>query len=182
MYVVRRALVNQWKISTGMVRWSLTLSDRVTSSLSVGREREEVGPGRNAIHQDPDFRAIGRARSKFSCQGFWCFLLFLFFFFISSSSSSVFFLYRLSLIHRFIGKLPFLLSATFFCLSFNFPIFSAKQAPGEIDVIPSILCLIGFPSFRGNFAVFLFFLDFFLLVRRIFRVSRKYLFGIYFPI
>lgn len=103
-------------------------------------------------------------------------------FFISSSSSSVFFLYRLSLIHRFIGKLPFLLSATLFCLSFNFPIFSAKQARGEIDVIPSILCLIGFPSFRGNFAVSLFFLDFFLLVRRILRVSRKYLLGIYFPI
>lgn len=71
-------------------------------------------------------------------------------FFISSSSSSVFFLYWLSLIHRFIGKLPFLLSATLFCLSFNFPIFSAKQTRGEIDVIPSILCLIGFPSFRGT--------------------------------
>lgn len=85
------------------------------------------------------------------------------------------FLYRLSLIQRFIGKLSFLLSATFFCLSFNFPIFSAKQARGEIDVIPSILCLIGFPSFRGNFAVFLFFLDLFLFVRRIFRVSLWYL-------
>ena len=75
-------------IDRNRARWSLTLSDRVTSSLSVGREREEVGPGTKAIHQDPDFRATGRARSEFSCPGILMLSSVLFFFFVSSSSST----------------------------------------------------------------------------------------------
>ena len=138
-------------IDRNRARWSLTLSDRVTSSLSVGREREEVGPGTKAIHQDPDFRATGRARSEFSCPGILMLSSVLFFFFVSSSSSTFSSLsppplLRSSLVHHSTstGVSSLLIRSTFQ---------SSRIKPGRDAKLTSatlILCLIGFLSL-GNF-------------------------------
>lgn len=107
---------------------SLSLTESI-SSPSVGREREEVGPGNPSGSWFPSYWQARNLRVR----DFHVFHYPLYIFLSLFLQISLFYL-----------SFPYY-SATLFCLSFNFPIFSIKRGRGEVDAVSSILCLIGFP-------------------------------------
>lgn len=133
---------------------SLSLTESI-SSPSVGREREEVGPGNPSGSWFPSYWQARNLRVK----DFHVFHYPLYIFLSLFLQISLFYL-----------SFPYY-SATLFCLSFNFPIFSIKRGRGEVDAVSSILCLIGFPFLpRERFRTISFssrnFLSYFFPIRR----------------
>lgn len=133
---------------------SLSLTESI-SSPSVGREREEVGPGNPSGSWFPSYWQARNLRVR----DFHVFHYPLYIFLSLFLQISLFYL-----------SFPYY-SATLFCLSFNFPIFSIKRGRGEVDAVSSILCLIGFPFLpRERFRTISFssrnFLSYFFPIRR----------------
>lgn len=133
---------------------SLSLTESI-SSPSVGREREEVGPGNPSGSWFPSYWQARNLRVR----DFHVFHYPLYIFLSLFLQISLFYL-----------SFPYY-SATLFCLSFNFPIFSIKRGRGEVDAVSSILCLIGFPFLpRERFRIISFssrnFLSYFFPIRR----------------
>lgn len=133
---------------------SLSLTESI-SSPSVGREREEVGPGNPSGSWFPSYWQDRNLRVR----DFHVFHYPLYIFLSLFLQISLFYL-----------SFPYY-SATLFCLSFNFPIFSIKRGRGEVDAVSSILCLIGFPFLpRERFRTISFssrnFLSYFFPIRR----------------
>lgn len=133
---------------------SLSLTESI-SSPSVGREREEVGPGNPSGSWFPSYWQARNLRVR----DFHVFHYPLYIFLSLFLQISLFYL-----------SFPYY-SATLFCLSFNFPIFSIKRGRGEVDAVSSILCLIGFPFLpRERFRTIFFssrnFLSYFFPIRR----------------
>lgn len=133
---------------------SLSLPESI-SSPSVGREREEVGPGNPSGSWFPSYWQARNLRVR----DFHVFHYPLYIFLSLFLQISLFYL-----------SFPYY-SATLFCLSFNFPIFSIKRGRGEVDAVSSILCLIGFPFLpRERFRTISFssrnFLSYFFPIRR----------------
>lgn len=133
---------------------SLSLTESI-SSPSVGREREEVGPGNPSGSWFPSYWQARNLRVR----DFHVFHYPLYIFLSLFLQISLFYL-----------SFPYY-SATLFCLSFNFPIFSIKRDRGEVDAVSSILCLIGFPFLpRERFRTISFssrnFLSYFFPIRR----------------
>lgn len=133
---------------------SLSLTESI-SSPSVGREREEVGPGNPSGSWFPSYWQARNLRVT----DFHVFHYPLYIFLSLFLQISLFYL-----------SFPYY-SATLFCLSFNFPIFSIKRGRGEVDAVSSILCLIGFPFLpRERFRTISFssrnFLSYFFPIRR----------------
>lgn len=133
---------------------SLSLPESI-SSPSVGREREEVGPGNPSGSWFPSYWQDRNLRVR----DFHVFHYPLYIFLSLFLQISLFYL-----------SFPYY-SATLFCLSFNFPIFSIKRGRGEVDAVSSILCLIGFPFLpRERFRTISFssrnFLSYFFPIRR----------------
>lgn len=133
---------------------SLSLTESI-SSPSVGREREEVGPGNPSGSWFPSYWQARNLRVR----DFHVFHYPLYIFLSLFLQISLFYL-----------SFPYYF-ATLFCLSFNFPIFSIKRGRGEVDAVSSILCLIGFPFLpRERFRTIFFssrnFLSYFFPIRR----------------
>lgn len=171
-------LTNEYKFSHILLKdieGSLTIFNRLYFSISWARTW-----GSWAWQSIRILISVLLAGSKSSCQGFSCFSLSFYIFYILYIFFIATFFSRFSF-HKylfFIERFPYY-SATLFCLSFNFPIFSIKRGRSEVDA--SILCLIGFPFLpRERFRTisfssrnFLFFFPFF------FQFEEEYLFRIY---